>query len=254
MSGDEGSATREPIPLLAGFFALVCAGGAAASYFLEQCEVCQWATSMLGGINLGLVGLIFYPVLVVLAVLRKRTYLMWGFAFAAGVHLALVSALIYAHTPCLKCFATASSAILGVGVLFPRTRRAIFRMLMFIVVVFVLSGVGLLYLERVDDQNMESAQNKAIATVRLDSVAKPVPAVRVRIVYFTRKGCHFCEEFKSGALATTTAEFKDVLETEEREAFDHLPTPMVFVFGKEEAIFKTAPTSEELRAAVAKAK
>ena len=138
--------------------------------------------------------------------------------------------------------------------LLPTSRAQLIRMSILIAVVFACSGLGLLFLEHRAEHLTVTAYAKAIAKIDADRAAHPVPKGRARIDYFARKDCHFCAEFKDGVLKKITTEFKADLDSQEHDAFDHLPTPLVFVTGIENAMYKHPPTEVELKQAVLKAK
>ena len=70
------------------------AGAAFYASFNEQCETCKGARERLHGFNLAIAGMIFYALMLILCVLKKRSLLTWGYGFATGIHLCLVTVLI----------------------------------------------------------------------------------------------------------------------------------------------------------------
>lgn len=226
---------------LAGSVWSVLAGG--------TCDACHDARALIGGFQLGWIGVVFYAALAVGFWRWDRTALAGGLLLAAiGAHLTLVVFLLRNGILCPPCLVTASGALLaGMGLWLPGATPVRLRQWCLPVGALV-TLVALLVQQRIALVHREEIRRQILATVLAER--RVVPVGEVHLVIFERADCRYCARFEREMLPTARRGFTGKLTLDKRQADENLPTPTVVVLGRTNLCFVGLPAQMKLASAL----
>lgn len=237
-------------------------GGSVWAMVAHGCNSCERASDLVSGLNLGLIGALFYGALFLVS--------LWGsgllsrraaegtpasprafgvgpwVAVAAGVHAALVLFLVRNRIVCPPCLFTAASVWVAAAILlFAGNRRAVVAGLAVVSAAagyFVVRG-----LKPPDEFWKHRAAIKIAQKVRQE---KGTPATgQATLTAYMRPGCHRCDQFEKVVLPLLRKEFPKELAVELRPAPNNINTPTVIILGAKDTIFDSLHSTEDVLAA-----
>jgi len=260
LSGKNQAALRAFF-LLAIFLGVV--GAAWSTLKKDGCDSCNSASLLVGDLNLGLIGLIFYGALLWLTLWLMRPHrslpgqgipptLALPVLLAGGVHLTLVALLFKNHLVCASCFTTAAGGFAATAlVLASRTLQ--FRWSVLIVALMAAATLGGLKLTK-RNASQVAVRQAYLARQELLRESPPVDGV-ARLVVFVRPTCHVCKRFKVQVLTPLRQEFAATqLHIEERPAWKGMATPTSIVLGRRSVLMVGFKDLAAVRMAVQEAR
>ena len=211
----------------------------------DGCNSCNSAAMLVGDLNLGLIGLVFYTALLGLSlwILRRSSpereaglprALAVPVLLATGAHLTLVALLAKNRLMCPSCLLTAAGAFAASAVVVgSRTWNLRWATLMVAAMASV-TFVGLKSLK--GDKNKVALRQGYLAEQLLLKEAKPSQGT-ARLVVFAHPTCHVCKRFTGQVLTPLRKQYPgDQLRIEERLAWKGMATPTSVVLGKQTAL------------------
>jgi hypothetical protein len=207
----------------------------------EKCTACSQSAELVGGLNLGAIGVGYYALLLIAALVligrrprdassAESRWVRGGTLIAGGVHLALVAMLLRNRILCPPCFLTAAGAFLGAFAVLALDRRHLARVA---VLLAIAAGVTYGSTKILRYYAATTSEIEAMRAERLLLREQSLPSTgRARMVVYERSTCHFCKMFRAQVLPPLRKEFGSRLALEERKAWKGMAIPTVIVLGQ----------------------
>jgi hypothetical protein len=238
---------KQKIPTLHRLMILGIAVALAGSLYAllnEGCRVCSQSAELVGGLNLGAIGLGYYGLLLAAAAIGLVSApsrlsaigargVMGGLLIAGGVHLTLVAMLLRNRVLCPPCLVTGAGALLGAAAVLVLNRRALIPSLVLVAAVSVAAYGGTRILRQYAATNYERVAFRAEQAL-LRERAVPSHGHALMVVY-EWPTCHYCQAFKAQVLPPLRQEFRRELVVEERTAWMGMVTPTVILLGQRDS-------------------
>lgn len=240
-------------------FIAICLAGSLWSIWEDRhCGQCNEAARLVGGINFGVLGALYYGLLLAIALLLSNRFkkpvfaissvLPAGLIIAGATHLVLLTLLLKNRTVCPPCLLIGVSAMCGMVSCLAQNRVWCFRSLL-IVPVVSLAVIGGIKTSRVRADRDFTRESKRAASI-VSAEKHTLPAGTAYVVVFTKEKCPACAKFKSSVLPVIEREFSDRILIEERPAWRGMLTPTTVVLGAKEALLIGYKPVDELRSAI----
>jgi hypothetical protein len=211
---------------------IVALGGAVASMWSsDRCAACQSAHAQFGGVNIALIGMIWYALLIAAAFVRPNNSLLFAAVFYSfGVHLALVTLLVRMHTLCIPCAVTALGAFIAGGTLMARQRPIFLLAACVIPLGFVICAAAMVaqtkYEALTERREVQHFEQQVLAEKHI------VPLGRIYLLFYYRAGCEHCEAFRSKTIPLLRKKYGPIFDVEERPIpTGDYSTPMIVLQG-----------------------
>ena len=209
--------------------AMALAGATLSVMLPVGCGGCERAKNALDPLPLAHIGLLFYGVILLSTVRWGITpWVRRAILFAAGLHVMLLSLLLWRQMTCWICIGTAACAISASAyLLIHRTIPLRFAATWAMVGMLAVGGPIAGFMRH----RSHIAEREAIAAVR--EVLRAAPRAgdgQIHLIILTRPGCDRCATFKATILPTLKQ--NPAVQVDERDAVDVIPTPTVLAHGK----------------------
>lgn len=207
----------------------------------EWCGPCSRSGALVGGLNLGAAGIVFYSLLLGTALLWRRrgssavlsageAWAAGGMLAAGGVHFTLLALLLRHRILCPPCVVTGAGALIGMLAAFallPAQRRQAV-VLVSLVVMGSYAGTRVLRDRAPRDQMRQAVRAERI--LAREAGARSVGSARM--VVFQRSTCPFCRRFKAQVVPRLRQRFGGRLTIEERGPWPGMAVPTIIVLGR----------------------
>jgi len=217
------------------------------------CDACGQAKAVIGNVNLGVIGALYYAVLLgFLLRAGYRTRLLQAMTLAAmGVHLVLVVILWMLHIGCVGCLIAAASVFIAGGAIIADPEFSLDRHFL----VFPATAAAALIAFTVNQRIVAAAHQKRVDSLMAELRSNEAPANgMVKLIVYTRPGCRFCRELETKTLPGVLRGMQDKVTLEpSRKAPDGLPAPVIVILGKHDRAFPSLPSLSRLKQAIAEA-
>jgi uncharacterized membrane protein len=227
--------------LLVATAAAALAGSIWAVLREEWCGPCSRSGALVGGLNLGVIGTVFYSLVLVTTLLGRRrrnsAVLSAGEAGAAGamlvaggVHFPLLALLFRHGILCPPCVVTGACALIGMLTAFALLPAHRVRAVGLVSLMAIGSYAGSRVLrDRSPRDHLRQAMRAERILVR-EEVALPLGCARM--VVFQRSTCPVCRRFKAQVVPPLRQQFGSRLTIEEREPWPGMGIPTIIVLGR----------------------
>jgi hypothetical protein len=241
------------------------AGSLWAALADEGCDACGRSAALVGGLNLGAVGVGYYGLLLLTAIALERggskhttsvgsLYLRFGVLIAAGVHLALLVLLVRNRILCPPCLVTAAGALTAATAALLQDRRYLPRAAMLLGAVVVVTYAGTKVLRQYSGSTYARQAIKAARAIQAERAllaeqGRP-PKGHARMVVYVWPPCQVCRRFKAEVVVPLRKEFRGQLTVEERTVWKGMARPTVIVLGQKNTRFLGATPIGTVRGAI----
>ena len=230
------------------------AGSVWATDAVVGCDTCGEAKGLIGGADLGWLGVAFYvALLVAFALPRTRWAALWGVQAAGAAHLVMVGMLLANGVICPACLLTAVGAWVALGLSFAVEPKLLERVWIVMPAVAGMTLVGMLALQARARAERQRHVRRAAESILHEH--RDIASGRAVLLVFTRAKCKHCNTLKDEVVPPIVHSFGESLNVEERPAWQGLPSPTVVVVGADDTlvVFPGLPDLERLREAVSEA-
>lgn len=211
------------------------------------CAACVSASSFLGDLPLGQIGVFAYTLLLLLSLRfhRHRAFHIALF-FAAGLHLGLVGVLAARQSFCLPCLITAAGAIAAAAVPLARDPDAFPRAAVTLLLTLVVFNGAMFAVAKMRaDRQLVAAREEAALAAQI-----PVAQGDARLIVYYIPGCAACRDVEKNLVPQVIRQHPGKISLVQRPPRTGLPYPMVIVTGREGWLFASRPDPDALERAV----
>ncbi len=231
----------------------MAAGGSAWSLLgAGDCGSCRSASALFSGSSLAATGVVYYSVLLAVAVATGPSLFVYsGVLVAAGVHAGLVAVLLHLELFCGPCLATAGAAFCCLALAIACDPSNAFRASLVSPGAAGALQLWLLFTGALPAAAESRGQVERVASEKFSGPS--VPRGAVRMVVYTRPDCGYCIQLERDVLPGLMHLFGTRLDVELRSAKElpGIPTPTLILSGAGgRKFFPGLPETGDLRRAI----
>jgi hypothetical protein len=216
-----------------------------------ECDSCEKASLLLGGLSIAPLGVLFYSHLMAVLIWRGSSrYVSWCVITAATIHILLLALLLSRRLLCPSCLLTAVGAFAMLGLSLVMDESNLRRAVLAVPLVLALSLAGRSLLWRVMPNREVMRQRQVRIALDREEREPPVSAGRVRLLVYFRPTCPHCRELDEKIIPVIRREFRSTVDIEYRHAWKGLVTPTVIVRGQHRTHLVGVRSADALRQAI----